>query len=102
MPEVHSTYAIIANPNPAIPGDTGRISVGYYIVTDGVLTMTDSKGAAVRNPHNGERCTHKLADGEDSRAIASRLTKKIRTARAGGDAAAAFNQPLTYPPSSVC
>jgi len=58
--------------------NTGRVTVGYYILRDGVLTMTDDEGAPVRG-QSGEKIKiqQKLKDGEDATVIAKRLTMKI-------------------------
>jgi hypothetical protein len=55
MPDVHSVYAIVRNPNPGNPDDRGHVTTGYYIPVDGVLIMTDSKGSPVRKIHSGEK-----------------------------------------------
>jgi hypothetical protein len=51
--------------------NTGRVTVGYYILRDGVLTMTDDEGAPVRG-QSGEKIKiqQKLKDGEDATVIA--------------------------------
>ena len=88
MPEVHSVYATVRLPTN---GDTGQVTTGYYTLGDGVLTMTDSQGAPVRDLNNGEMVTHKVKEGEDPRSIASRLTLKIyRMMRSDG--MAGFNR----------
>ena len=33
---VHQVTAIIANPNPNDPSDTGRVTIGYYVMDDGI------------------------------------------------------------------
>jgi hypothetical protein len=33
----------------------GQVTIGYYTLADGILTMTDSKGAPVRNTNTGEK-----------------------------------------------
>ena len=75
MPEVHSAYATVRNPKDA--DDPGQVTMGYYTLADGVLRMTDSKGAAVRNLNTGEKTLHKMKPGDDGRAIANRLTMEI-------------------------
>jgi hypothetical protein len=64
--------------------NTGRVTVGYYILRDGVLTMTDDEGAPVRG-QSGEKIKiqQKLKDGEDATVIAKRLTMKIYRMRNG-------------------
>jgi hypothetical protein len=101
MPEVHSVYAIVRNPKPGNPNDRGQVTTGYYTLADGILTMTDSKGASVRDLNSGEKTTHKIEAGEDPRAIASRLTLKIYHMLRGGSAAAGFHKSINYPVSGV-
>jgi len=70
--EVHSVQAIVSNPSPREPN--GRTTIGYYILKDGVLTMTDSKGAPVRS-YGGDRYEQKVAAESDNvTLIAQRLT----------------------------
>jgi hypothetical protein len=90
MPEVHSVFATVRLPSD---GDPGQVTIGYYTLADGVLTMTDSKGRPVRTS-SGEKRVHRLQEGEDPRSIASRLTKQIRMSMRGE---ADFNRRLVYP-----
>jgi hypothetical protein len=77
--------------------------VGYYTLADGVLTMTDSKGAAVRDLNNGEKVTHKIKPGEEAGAIANRLTLQIYCMLRGEPAqtATGFGRSLSYPASGA-
>jgi hypothetical protein len=95
MPEVHQVTVIISNPTRE--GDTGRVTIGYYTVSDGVLTMTDGEGAPVRRRGSGELYKHKLEAGEGVGAIARRLTLSIFRSNTGRDGMAGFNRPLRYP-----
>jgi hypothetical protein len=84
--------------NPSGSDDRGSCEDGWYTVDDGVLTMTDAEGAALRNPNTGEKITHRLAPGESDKAVAKRLRLKIyRDARP--DEMAGFNRPIRYPKS---
>lgn len=74
--------------------DPGRTTFGYYVVEDGILTMTDGEGTPVRKPHNGDFYRHKLRPDDNPRAIAGVLTREIRLAAHGG--MEGFNRPLTY------
>ena len=100
MLEVHSVYATVRQPRD---GDTGQVTHGYYTLADGVLTMTDSKGVPVRKTQSGDKYIHKMKDGDDARAIASRLTLEIYHMLRGETAATAtgFNRPINYQPSGV-
>lgn len=95
MPEVHSVCATVRLP---INGDAGQITVGYYTLADGLLTMTDSKGAVVRVMHTGEKYSQKIKPGDDAKAIATRLTLKIRRAISGQSD---FNRRLDYPRGGI-
>ena len=95
MHEIKSVQAIISNPNPREPA--GRVTVGYYILRDGLLTMTDSTGAPVRS-QSGEKYVQRIEDGDVVPLIAERLTLRIYRARNGGDMAE-FNRPLNLPAS---
>src|SRR5690349_3146685 len=74
MPEVRCVVAVVSN--PIGPDDPGRATYGYYILEDGLLTMTDGNGTPVRNTF-GEKETHRLQDGEDPDYIAKRRAVKI-------------------------
>jgi hypothetical protein len=100
MPDVHSVYATVRLPKD---NDTGQVTTGYYTLADGVLTMTDSKGAAVRERQSGEKYVHKMKPGDDARAIASRLTLEIYRMLRGETAqtATGFGRAISYPTSGV-
>jgi hypothetical protein len=101
MPEVHSVYATVRAPKD--DADLGQVTTGHYTPADGVLTMTDSKGAAVRDLNSGEKIQHEMQLGDDARAIASRLTMKVYRMLRGEttQAATGFNRPLNYQPSGI-
>jgi len=92
MLEVHSVYATVRRPRDE--NDLGQVTVGYYTLADDVLTMTDSKGAPVRDLNSGEKFLHKMQPGDDARAIANRLTTKIYWMLRGETGPAGFNRPL--------
>jgi hypothetical protein len=98
MPEVHQVYATVRPPRDA--ADVGQVTVGYYTLVDGVLTMTDSKGAPVRNSHAGEKYTHKIDKASDAPGHAKRMTLQIYR-MLGGDAGGGFNRSLNYRRSGV-
>jgi hypothetical protein len=62
------------------------------IVSNRVLTMTDSKGAPVRS-YGGDKYKQKVAEGDNVTLIAQRLTMKIHLSRSGNDMAG-FNRPM--------
>ena len=45
--------------------DPGRATIGFYTITEGVLTMTDGDAKAVRLKFSGERYQHKLRPDDD-------------------------------------
>jgi hypothetical protein len=99
MLEVHSIYATVRQPKN---GDTAQVTTGYYTLADGVLTMTDSKGAPVRRMLSGEKILHKTKSGDNERSIAGRLTLEIYYMLRGGAAqTSGFNRSLNYQPSGV-
>ena len=76
VPEVGQPRSIICRG----PGDR----VGWFTVEAGVVTMTDPEGIPICDVE-GDKIEHKLAEGENARTIASRLTLKIfnATGRSG-------------------
>jgi hypothetical protein len=64
------------------------VTISYYAVEGGSLTMTDSEGKPFRG-RGGDRVMHKLQTGEDPTMIAKQLTMKIHTTVRGDRVAAA-------------
>jgi hypothetical protein len=60
----------------------GRLAYGFYVVTDGVVTMTDKEGKPAEDA-TGKRYVDKLLPNEDERTAASRMTKELRKALQG-------------------
>jgi hypothetical protein len=89
--EVHEVYVTVRAPVDA--GDPGQVTIGFYTLVDGLLTMTDSKGNPVRNAHTGAKYTHKMQPGDDARKHAGRLTLQIYR-MLGRDVSGGFNRPL--------
>jgi hypothetical protein len=77
------------------PGDPGRATIGFYTITDGVLTMTGD-GKAVRRKFSGEPYKHKLEPDDDPVIIAKRRTLSIYRSNTD-DGLGGFNRPLSYP-----
>jgi hypothetical protein len=95
-PEVKTIAVQISPPTTSSP--QGIIVEGAYIVTDGKVTLTDRDGRPVRDP-DGRYHSQKLADGDNPRVIAARLTKKFRSVLRGDrKSASGFSSPLNYPP----
>jgi hypothetical protein len=58
--------------------DPGAVATGYYVLEDGVLTMTDSAGVPVTD-EGGRRFTAPVGEGDNPQVIAGRLTKQVRS-----------------------
>ena len=92
MSEVHRVTVQLEAPSGDYPG---KVTYGYYTVADGLLTMTDGEGNAVRQPATGDTFTVRLRDGVQPEAIARSLTRRVWRALHGEDGAG-FNRPLNY------
>jgi hypothetical protein len=98
-PTVYAVTAIVSMPSKREP--LGRLTHGFYTVIDGVLTMTDKDGRPAEDA-TGKRYTHRLAPNEDERAVASRMTKKLREAlRSKSEPVAGFSGKINYPKRAV-
>ncbi len=84
MPEI---LGVIAQLSP------DRVIEGFYTVEDGMLTMVYGNGDPVLVMD--EKVQHRLAEGENPRVIAGRLTKQIRK-RLIGETVDGFNDPIRY------
>jgi hypothetical protein len=89
MPEVRS---VIAQIRPAGPGETGQITTGFYVIEDGVLTMTRPNG----EPVDEVRYRHALTPADDEKRIAAVFTKEIRKEMLG-EVVPGFSRHLSYP-----
>jgi hypothetical protein len=76
MSDVNVKRVIAILSNPSRHDDLGRVTIGFYTLKDGLLTMTDGDGAPVRS-RGGDKFVHKLQPNENPDAIAKRLTVKI-------------------------
>jgi hypothetical protein len=72
------------------------VTVGFYILEDRKIIMTNRKGDPLRRS-SGELYTHVLKDGENEITWAGILTKQARTA-SRGDRKEGFDGPLDYGP----
>ena len=57
MREIKQVAASLSNRSTSQPA--GRVTVGYYVLEDGLLTMTDGEGEPIRG-RDGLKITHKL------------------------------------------
>jgi hypothetical protein len=79
----------------------GQVAEGAYIVKDGLVILTDRDGNPARDG-DGKFYKRKLADGENPKVIAGRLTRELRTALRGKNAPVnGFDGPIRYPKISV-
>jgi hypothetical protein len=96
MCEIKQVTAIVSNPLGLDPNDHGRMTIGFYFVEDGLLTMTDGNGKPMRGA-GGEKITHKLQAGDEADVIAKRLTMRIYRWLTGNDNGFMARPPETQP-----
>jgi hypothetical protein len=93
MMKPQSVFIQIRKPGGA---DPGQVAEGAFIVEDGVVILTDRDGNPARDS-SGKYYKQKLADGENPKVIAGRLTRELRLALRGKDAPVrGFDGPLQY------
>jgi len=97
-PTVHAITVIVSMPSKKEP--LGRLTYGFYIVVDGVLTLTDKNGKPAEDA-NGKRYTHKLQPNESERAVASRMTKDLRKELRKSEPLQGFSGKINYPKRGV-
>jgi hypothetical protein len=79
--------------------DPGQVAEGAFIVEDGVVILTDRDGNPARDD-DGKFYKRKLADGQNPKVIAGRLTRELRSALRGKNAPTnGFDGPIHYPKS---
>jgi hypothetical protein len=99
MAEVHQVYAQLEPPSKHNPA--GRVVLGYYVLVDDVVTMTDQSGKTAEDAE-GRTYSEKLEPSGDAQAVAARLTKKLRSALRGdrpkgfGGSGSGFGRRLKY------
>ena len=98
MTEVHHVFIQIARPLP--PDDPGSAEYGHYIITDGVVTLTDEAGVPLKRGGSLRRgdppaiWSRKMGEGEDARRVARELLRaKYVATKKGTD----FNRTIRYP-----
>jgi hypothetical protein len=95
-PKVYQVWTQVRRPKGS---DHGQSALGYFTIDDGVVVMTDARGKPAKDAE-GKTYSQKLKDGESAKLIAGRLTRELRTALRGGDAAKnGFDRPVEYPKS---
>jgi hypothetical protein len=84
---LRQTQEVLITTRPPSDNDPGEVTMGYYFVEDGFLTMVDELGKPLGNPIA-------LKSGDDYRAIAASLTHKRLEGRG-------FNRRIEYPEYGV-
>lgn len=74
MPDTPKVHRVVVQLSPPTDDHPGQITEGYYIVDDGVLVMVHADG----KPVDDELFRHRLGTGDNARAIAKALTRKVR------------------------
>jgi len=70
-----------------------------YIVENGEVVLVDRHGKPAHDD-TGKKYSHKLAEGDNPKQIAARLTKDLRKALRGSNASPrGFSGPINYPKS---
>jgi hypothetical protein len=85
----------IKPPKGEFPGQTAE---GAFIVENDTVILTDREGNPARDG-DGKFYKQKLVDGQNPKMIAGRLTRELRSALRGKDAAKnGFDGPIHYAP----
>jgi hypothetical protein len=104
MSEVFQVLVPYESPSSRYPA--GKSALGHYIITDGVLTLTDKHGV-VATDAEGKEYSEKLEPTDSPQTIGGRLTMKLRAALRGdrpkgfGGSGSGFNRELIYPKSGI-
>jgi hypothetical protein len=88
---VHDVVVQIDAPHGDFPG---RVCEGKFTYEDGIVTLTDHRGNAVKNTH-GKVYAKKIEPSDNPLIIARRMTKDFYLARRNRDS---FSKPINYPP----
>jgi hypothetical protein len=99
--EIHHVVVGTRNPSGDDPRDMGDSQEGWYTVSDGLLTLVNVDGVALRNGA-GERLTARIADGTAPRTIAARLVlSRWRNERDATEGVPGFGRRIRYGPDGV-
>jgi|SRR5271170_6596899 len=93
MSDVKSVTVATRNPSG---NDLGSVEIGFYTLSDGLVTMTDCEGLPLRNA-NGDLMTHRLGAGENHVTIAKRM--RLKMWRDENDDGNGFNRRIDYGPA---
>lgn len=96
MAKIFTVFVEIERPR----GDFhGTVIEGAYIVENGEVVLVDRHGKPAHDD-TGKKYSHKLAEGDNPKQIAARLTKDLRKALRGPNAPPrGFSGPSNYPKS---
>jgi hypothetical protein len=103
MTDKPEIFQVFVEVKPPKGNDPGQVSRGYYLIKDGLLTMTDAKGNPAQDD-SGKIYTAKLQPNDDANVIAGRLTRKLRDALLGKTKdrpPSGFRGPLNYGPTGI-
>jgi hypothetical protein len=88
--QVKFVVITIQNPTPSNP--TGEVEDGWYVESDGAVTLTTRNGTPLHD-RRGKQYSAKLKPGDDPRSIAGKLTREWTSAKRRGSS---FSRPLRY------
>ena len=94
MSEIKSV--IVTTARPTGPGDLGECAEGFYMVTNGILTMCDPDGRPLRDDNTGRRREIKLLPGDIPAQEAKRMTLRFWREN-NKDEMAGFGRTIRYP-----
>lgn len=80
---------VIVQIEPQRDGDPGQVTTGYFLIKGGTLSMTQADGTPV------DGYSHELRPGDNPKAIAGVLTKRIR-AGFMSEAVPGFNRTMRF------
>jgi len=96
MAEIFTVFVQIEPPKGKFEG---KCAEGCYVVENGEVVLVDRYGKPAFDDA-GKKYVHKLADGDNPKQIAARLTKDLRKALRGPNAPPrGFSSPINYPKS---
>ena len=91
---VHSVFVQLEAPRGNSPG---KVVEGCYTIENGAVVLTNRHGDSVRDD-GGNKYAQKLAEGDNPKQIAARLTKELRKALRGNNGPPrGFRGPIEYP-----
>lgn len=97
MTEIFQVQPQLEPPSKRYP--SGKTALGYYVITDGTLTLTDARGGVAEDAE-GRTYSEKLQPSDNHQDVAARLTLRLRAAMRGEPPPGLGKpkKPLSYPP----